>query len=285
VSDLVPLLAAAAVAAALAPGVLRAFTENGWTRANHRGRALAFPGGAIAMAAAILALGALAAVDELWDTGILDPGGDLAADPGRAATLCLGVALLGALDDLLEAPPRGLRGHAAALLRGRPSTGALKAAGTLALAALVLRGHDDYVLAVAVLVLATNVFNLLDLRPGRAAKALLLLGVGLLAATQVTAPLRGVGAFAGGLLVLGAFDLRERTMLGDTGSGVLGAVAGAWLVSVLDTTGLLVALAILAAITAYGELRSISALVERITPLRALDRLGRPQDPPPRDLH
>jgi len=140
-------------------------------------------------------------------------------------------------------------------------------------------------LAIAVVVLAAHVFNLLDLRPGRAAKTFALLGAAILAATQSIDPLRGVGAFAGALLVLGAFDLRERTMLGDTGANVLGAVAGLWLVSVLDAVGLAVALAALTVITAYGELRSISALVERSTALRALDRLGRPEDPPPRDLH
>ena len=38
-------------------------------------------------------------------------------------------------------------------------------------------GH--WLLAAAVLVLATNAFNLLDLRPGRATKAFVLLGAGL----------------------------------------------------------------------------------------------------------
>ena len=41
-------------------------------------------------------------------------------------------------------------------------------------------------------------------------------------------------------------------------------------------TGQLVALALLAAITLYGELRSISALVERTPGLRELDSWGRP---------
>ena len=56
----------------------------------------------------------------------------------------------------------------------------LKAAGALGLALFVLAGSaldtGDYLLAAAVLVLATNLFNLLDLRPGRSLKALVLLG-------------------------------------------------------------------------------------------------------------
>ena len=65
-------------------------------------------------------------------------------------------------------------------------------------------------------------------------------------------------------------------MLGDTGSNVVGVVAGLWLVLVLDTTGLAIALAALVLITVYGELRSISTLVERTPGLRHLDSLGRP---------
>jgi UDP-N-acetylmuramyl pentapeptide phosphotransferase/UDP-N-acetylglucosamine-1-phosphate transferase len=175
-----------------------------------------------------------------------------------------------------------MRGHARAVLRGGFSTGILKALGTVALALAVLGGGDreppEYALAVAVLVLATNAFNLLDLRPGRAAKAFVLLGLALLAGTRELEPLRAIGVFAGPLLVLGVFDLRERAMLGDTGSNLLGALAGLWIVTALDATGQLAALAALAALTAYGELKSISRAIEAVAPLRALDRLGRPPE-------
>jgi UDP-GlcNAc:undecaprenyl-phosphate GlcNAc-1-phosphate transferase len=65
-------------------------------------------------------------------------------------------------------------------------------------------------------------------------------------------------------------------MLGDTGANLLGALAGLWLVLTLSGTGQLVALALLAAITLYGELRSISTLLERTPGLRRLDSWGRP---------
>jgi len=294
----VPLLAGALTALVLAPGALRTFGENGWTRTNFRGRALPFPGGVVAVAAALLAMGAMAALDELAGTTLLrrDPLAVSGCDPrdGHCLTrdtlaalatwavpLLAGVAFLGLVDDLLEAPPRGWRGHAAAVLRGRLSTGALKAAGTLALALLVLSGvgfeAGEYVLAVAVVVLATNLFNLLDLRPGRSGKVAVALVAVVLLVSGDADPLRPLGAFAGALVVLVAFDVRERTMLGDAGSNVIGAVCGLWLVMSLGVTGQLVALALLLALTAYGELRSISATVERSTVLRALDRLGRPR--------
>ncbi len=89
-------------------------------------------------------------------------------------------------------------------------------------------------------------------------------------------PLWALGLFAGPALVAGAYDLRERAMLGDTGANLLGALAGLWLVLTLSGTGQLIALAVLVVITVYGELRSISALIERTPGLRELDSWGRP---------
>jgi UDP-N-acetylmuramyl pentapeptide phosphotransferase/UDP-N-acetylglucosamine-1-phosphate transferase len=85
-----------------------------------------------------------------------------------------------------------------------------------------------------------------------------------------------VGAYTGAILVAGAYDLRERGMLGDTGANLVGAAAGVALVlTISSTTGLAIAAAVLAAITAYGEFRSISALVDRAPGLRHLDSIGR----------
>ena len=82
------------------------------------------------------------------------------------------------------------------------------------------RGIDtgEYLLATALLVLATNLFNLLDLRPGRSAKALILLGAGVTIGTRDVHPLWTLGLFIGPVLVFLPLDLRERAMLGDTGS-------------------------------------------------------------------
>jgi hypothetical protein len=219
-------------------------------------------------------LGLLAALDTGDAVDITD-----VANPG----FVLGVAALGLADDAYTGSSRGWRQHGADLLRGGFSTGALKAVGVLGLAlwfALpdrVLGGSFlDYVLAVAVLVLATNLFNLLDLRPGRSVKALLLLGFLLTVAAWDSNRFFSFGLYLGPIVVAGLYDLREQAMLGDTGSNVIGAVAGLWLVATLDSTaGLLVAAVILAGITAYGEFRSISALVDRTPGLRHLDSLGR----------
>jgi UDP-GlcNAc:undecaprenyl-phosphate/decaprenyl-phosphate GlcNAc-1-phosphate transferase len=67
-------------------------------------------------------------------------------------------------------------------------------------------------------------------------------------------------------------------MLGDTGSNLVGTLAGVAMLETLDETGRLIALGVVAALTIYGEFRSISETIERIPPLRALDSLGRVKD-------
>jgi hypothetical protein len=196
----------------------------------------------------------------------------------------IGVAFLGFLDDSLgpgEAAdaPRGWGGHLRALREGRLSTGAIKAIGALALAAYVVSGRGlesgRYLADVALLILATNAFNLLDLRPGRAEKGLALLGVALCVGAWTIAPVELLGIFAGPVVVGAAFTLREQAMLGDTGSNLVGAIGGIWLLTTLGEEGRLIALAVVLALTVYGEMRSISKAIDSVPPLRWLDSLGR----------
>ena len=275
-----PFLLALASAAMLAPGVLRALGAGGHTKANYRERELPFPFGVLTLAGALIALIPLALLQGLASAEVFHP------EVLPVAVYALGVLALGLIDDTLGEPraeravARGWRGHGAAALRGELSTGALKAAGSLGLALFAMSylplSNGRWLLAAAVLVLATNVFNLLDLRPGRSTKAFVLLGAGLGIGSANPRPLWALGLFAGPALVAGFYDLRERAMLGDTGANLLGALAGLWLVLTLSGPGQLVALALLAAVTVYGELRSISELIERTPGLRELDSWGRP---------
>jgi hypothetical protein len=260
------------------PAGARGLRDAGLVRVNYRGAELAFPLGAVLATAALVTLAPLAFLNDRADLDLLDP------DLRRWLPYLLGIAFLGFLDDALgqgaaAASPRGWRGHWGALREGRLSTGAIKAIGALALAAYVVSGRGleswRYLADVALLILATNLFNLLDLRPGRAEKGLALLGAGLCLGAWTVAPLELLGIFFGPVLVGAWFTLRERAMLGDTGSNLVGAIAGVWLLTTLGGDGRLVALAIVLALTIYGELRSISATVESLPPLRWLDSLGR----------
>ena len=269
---------ALAVGLLIVPAGVRGLLDAGLSRDNYRGRATAFPLGAVIATSALVALAPLAFLDDRADLNLLDPG------LRRWITYVIGVAFLGFLDDALgragsDGSPRGWRGHAEALRSGRLSTGAIKAIGALALAAYVVSGTGrqslSYLADVALLILATNLFNLLDLRPGRAEKALVLIGAGLCIGAWTIEPIELLGIFAGPILVGAAFTLTERAMLGDTGSNLVGAVAGVWLLTTLDDSGRLIALVLIALLTVYGEFRSISAAISSIPPLRLLDSLGR----------
>jgi UDP-GlcNAc:undecaprenyl-phosphate GlcNAc-1-phosphate transferase len=269
---------AIAISLFLVPAGARGLRDAGLVRENYRGALLAFPLGAVLATAALVTLAPLAFLNDRADLDLLEPA------LRQWLPYLLGIAFLGFLDDSLGrgeavATPRGWRGHWAALRTGSLSTGAIKAVGALALAAYVVSGRGleswRYLADVALLVLSTNLFNLLDLRPGRAEKALALLGVGLCLGAWTFAPLELLGIFAGPVLVGAWLTLGERAMLGDTGSNLIGAVAGVWLLTTLGADARLVALAVVLALTIYGELRSISRTIDSVPPLRWLDSLGR----------
>jgi hypothetical protein len=269
---------ALAISLFVVPAGARGLRDAGLVRENYRGALLAFPLGAVLATAALVALAPLAFLDDRADLDLLEP------DLRRWLPYLLGIAFLGFLDDSLGrgeavATPRGWRGHWAALRSGTLSTGAIKAIGALALAAYVVsgRGLEDwrYLADVLLLILATNLFNLLDLRPGRAEKALGLLAVGLCLGAWTIAPLELLGIFVGPVIVGAWLTLGERAMLGDTGSNLIGAIAGVWLLTALGADARLIALGAVSALTIYGEIRSISATIDSVPPLRWLDSLGR----------
>jgi UDP-N-acetylmuramyl pentapeptide phosphotransferase/UDP-N-acetylglucosamine-1-phosphate transferase len=266
---------ASIAAALLARPLLRALIAGGHVKANFRGRSVAFPFGVLSLSGALLALIPVVLLQRLEVTEVFHP------ETLAVTVYVIGVAFLGLVDDMLGGDPRGWRGHGRAVLDMRFSTGSLKAAGSFGLAlyatSYVVPSTGRWLLASAVLVLSTNAFNLLDLRPGRATKVFVLLGAGLTIGTASVRPLWALGLFVGPALVAGLYDLRERAMLGDTGANLLGALAGLWLVLSLSELGQAVALALLLAITVYGELRSITKLVERMPLLRGIDSWGVPR--------
>ncbi|MDP5183413.1 hypothetical protein QOZ88_12255 [Blastococcus sp. BMG 814] len=241
-----------------------------WRRTNYAGRPVSLLGGP-ALAAAATASAALG------------------APPGtRAAAVVVGAAsgLVGGYDDLAGARPeqardKGLAGHLRALREGRVSAGAVKVAGigaAAATAALLTRGSGrgagalvDGVLTTGLVAGTANLLNLLDLRPGRAAK------VGVLAAAA------GLGGPAGRLAAgpLGATlavlpeDLGERVMLGDSGANALGALLGLRLAAVGSRAVRAGALVAVSGLTLASERVSFTRVIEATPGLRELDRLGR----------
>jgi UDP-N-acetylmuramyl pentapeptide phosphotransferase/UDP-N-acetylglucosamine-1-phosphate transferase len=249
-------------------------------RENYRKRIVP-TGGGILIVLAVLVIEAGRAI--LGAIGVGDAPG-LTVQRSEVLFAVFGFGLLGLVDDLLgDDTARGFRGHVGALARGEITTGFLKLFGGAGIAVVLVAtpgfATGRRLLVDAVLIaLAANLGNLLDRAPGRLIKAsaiaylplAILLGTGRVGVA--IAPAMGA---AFGLFVP---DVREKLMLGDAGANVIGAVLGLGVVLGRGEVSRTTALALLIVANVAAELVSFSAIIERVPPLRALDRLGRPED-------
>jgi UDP-N-acetylmuramyl pentapeptide phosphotransferase/UDP-N-acetylglucosamine-1-phosphate transferase len=213
------------------------------------------------------------------------------ARTGRAAAAALvaglGSGAVGFYDDAVGGRPehraKGFRGHLGALKEGRVTSGLVKIAGVgaagLVASALLTRSRGrgavstvvDTALGAGVIAGAANLFNLLDLRPGRALKAGVIAGTPLAVGETGSMVAGPLGAAAGSLPP----DLGEETMLGDCGANALGALLGAAYVGRTGPASRFAALALLAGLTAASEKVSFTKVIEGTPGLRELDSLGR----------
>ncbi|MEX0992018.1 MAG: hypothetical protein WD004_07080 [Actinomycetota bacterium] len=197
------------------------------------------------------------------------------------AALWTAVAAVGFVDDLASGGPRGLRSHLASLVHGRPTTGILKV-GVIVLAALAAAalvagdGGPVRILAAAVAIAGcANVWNGLDVSPGRAGKWFLVVAIGVLIAgpRSVAWPLLLILTGAEAALVV--FDVRERGMLGDLGSNLLGFAIGTQVAAALPTWPLVAAAVLVVVLNVVAETVTFSSIIGVVPPLRWFDRLGR----------
>ena len=193
-----------------------------------------------------------------------------------------GFGLLGLLDDLRgDKRIKGLKGHfRAAFAERRITTGFVKAigGGALALGLGIYRFPHSAVealVAAALIALSANAINLFDLRPGRAGSVFLLCAAGLLAFGWQQKNPNTLCLVCVCLAALPVYlrDRRAAAMMGDTGSNPLGACLGLALVEQPSQILRLAALLLLIALHVLAERISITTLIERCAPLRALDRL------------
>jgi hypothetical protein len=197
---------------------------------------------------------------------------------GALAGLLL-VFAAGLVDDVAPVGPRGVRNHLRSLAAGRMTTGILKllvAAGAAVVVVALQPARPGYIRLAAVVLLAAsaNVWNGLDVLPGRAVKAFLPPAVVFLAWGQLENAPAILGLFVAALLVL-PLDLRERAMLGDGGANMLGFAAGLALAAVLPDAWIVVAAVVAVGLNVVADTVTFSRVVEAAPPLRWLDGLGR----------
>ncbi|WP_329180206.1 hypothetical protein [Streptomyces sp. NBC_01477] len=235
-----------------------------WRRTNYAGRGVELYGGLAAAAGAATAVAAARGL--ALRTRLAAVGAALAA------------GACGAYDDQHGSPgERGFGAHLAALRERRFTSGAVKLLGIgaagLAAGALLKSHPADQLLAGVVIAGSAHAVNLLDVRPGRAAKAVIAVGApGLLrrgpAALLAAAP---VGAAAAVL----RDDVSERTMLGDAGAHALGAALGAAVAVANGRTGLLLHATALVAMAAAGDRISFAERLWKAPGVRHADSWGR----------
>lgn len=186
----------------------------------------------------------------------------------------------GVLDDLASGGPRGLRGHLRALAEPRVTTGLLKlfvvtAASIVVVVSLPRRETAAEVAGVVAIAACANLWNGLDVRPGRALKAFLPVA----AAALVSGVALGLIPTLPGVLVGAAvalpLDVREKAMLGDGGANLLGFSAGLGLYVAMPRLGVVALAAVAVALNVVAETFTLSRLIERMPPFAWLDRLGR----------
>jgi UDP-GlcNAc:undecaprenyl-phosphate/decaprenyl-phosphate GlcNAc-1-phosphate transferase len=185
----------------------------------------------------------------------------------------------GTLDDLSHGRARGLRGHLRAALRGEFTTGQLKVAagvgaGLLVVLGLPARSAGIMVAGVVLIAGAANIWNGLDVAPGRAGRPFLVLAALLPFVGGTSAPQAFIFLLFFAALPAVRADLHERGTLGDGGSNLLGFAVGAACYGALDDAGVLIAAGIALALNLVAETVSFSSLIRRNSLLRWFDRLG-----------
>ena len=284
VTTVVALLLGAAVGALAWRSLQPTFAHPALQRENHRGAAIATAGGLVLVVAAVALEGTARLVEVV--------AADLGHEPIPSATrvprlmvlvAVLGLGALGLVDDLVgTGESGGFKGHLGALARGRLTTGALKLFGGAAVCLVavsldIVAAPGRFLADAALVALAANLGNLFDRAPGRVGKVSVVCFVVLAIATGFDPRLAGTAVVVGAGVAVLLPDLRERVMLGDVGANVLGAALGLGVVVACGPVVRTVVLLLLVALNLASEAVSFSAVIGRVPPLRAADRLGRPR--------
>ena len=185
----------------------------------------------------------------------------------------------GIIDDTIgNRDVSGLKGHFKSLFKGKLTTGGFKAifGGFVGLIISVAISKDiiDIIINTLVIALSTNLMNLLDLRPGRAIKAYLVIMITIfftLSGYIQILPL----LILPNVLAYFNYDLKAKAMMGDTGSNVLGISIGILMAFGYARNIRIAWLVFLILIHLLTEKFSLTKIIEKNKVLNFIDRLGR----------
>lgn len=190
------------------------------------------------------------------------------------------IGLTGLLDDICgDKQAQGFKGHFRSLINGKLTTGIFKIIITISVSILVLFELEIYnffeiIINAGIIILMTNLLNLLDLRPARSIKAFIGISILLISLKSYYA-VYFLPIFIALIFYL-PYELKAKVMLGDSGANLLGTILGFNTVMVLDSLFLkfIVFLSLLF-LNLVSEKYSFSSIIEKNVILNWIDKLGR----------
>jgi UDP-GlcNAc:undecaprenyl-phosphate GlcNAc-1-phosphate transferase len=189
------------------------------------------------------------------------------------------VGYFGVIDDTLgSGAARGIKGHILSLLNGKMTTGSLKALLGISVSFVIsyTKNYPDYLTTVIdtlVISLSMNLFNLLDVRPGRAIKFFGVTGLILFFYVGMKESLM-ISSLLGCLAVYLSHELNAEVMMGDTGSNILGFTIGLALIEVAFEFKIIVLFSLIL-VHLLAEKASLNKIINNNKLLLLLDNLGR----------
>lgn len=196
----------------------------------------------------------------------------------RFVFISLIIGTTGFLDDIAgDKKFQGLRGHFESLNKGILTTGIVKILVTVVTALLVVYEYDfsffDKIINIGILILMTNLLNLLDLRPGRSIKIFILFSIFLWNSINI---IINFLPFYFSIIFYLPYELKGNIMLGDSGSNLLGYILGFNLIlSIKNINYKIIILFSIFILTFLSEKFSFTEIIKKNKILRWIDELGR----------
>lgn len=190
------------------------------------------------------------------------------------------IGFIGLLDDLIgDKTVKGLKGHIKSFLKGKLTTGGVKAFLGLFISFIVSSyisyNFLDFILNGLIIGLFTNLINLFDLRPGRATKVFVAISLILLCFKILRYNNYIILSIYGILIPYIVLDLKGKVMMGDTGSNVLGYTLGAYYTVNFEIYSRVTVLIILILFHILAEKVSFSQVIDNNKILKYIDNIGR----------
>ena len=187
--------------------------------------------------------------------------------------------LAGIMDDIIgNRDVSGLKGHFKSMFKGTLTTGGFKALFGgfvgLIISISISKNIIDLIINTLIIALSTNLMNLLDLRPGRAIKVYLTITIAMFF-TSVGYVKNLILLILPNVVAYFKMDLKAKSMMGDTGSNVLGISIGIIFVMSYSINTRIAWLVFLIFIHVLTEKYSLTKIIEKNKLLNFLDKLGR----------